>query len=118
MRVSERVVTSIPMNALWREDGTSVVERVGNLTNTEIADLLRSGQVRFVVADVGKPLQWVASRTCFDFWKTEAKQNILNPTERKQLDDFPGSYCFSASRWKDVEDSEATEPIILLEKHH
>jgi hypothetical protein len=55
---------------------------------------------------------------CFDFWKAEAKHNILHPMEPKHLDAFPGAYCFSASRWKDVNEPEAAEPIVLLEKHH
>jgi len=116
MRASERVVITIPMNAIWREDGTPVVERVSCLTGFEIAEFLRSRSiVRFVVADVGKPLLWVPLGTSFDFWKSEAKHNIHNPTTKMFLDAFPGSYCFAASLWKD---DSADETIILLEKHH
>ena len=118
MEVSERVVTRIPMSELWQEDGTPVTERVASLTSTEIAELLRSGPVRFVIADVGTPLQWVPSRTCFDFWTVMVKNNVANPEETIPLAAYPQSFFFAASLWKDNSEPAAAQPIILLEKHY
>jgi hypothetical protein len=106
------------MEALWQEDGAPVTERVAILAGPEIAELLRSGPVRFVIADVGQPLRWVPSGTCFDFWKTKVKHNVCRPENKTPLDAYPGSYCFTASLWKNPGEGAATEPIILLEKRH
>jgi hypothetical protein len=118
METSERVVATIPLAGFWQEDGVPVTERVATLAGSQIKDLLHSGPVRFVVADVGLPLQWVPSRTCFDFWKTKAKRNICSTESKAPLDAYPGSYCFVASLWKYPSEGAATEPIILLEKRH
>jgi len=118
METSERVVATIPMEAFWQGDGVLVTERVATLAGSEITDLLRSGPVRFVIADVDLPLQWVPPGTCFDFWKTKAKHNICSTESKAPLDAYPGSYCFTASLWKNPGEGAATEPIILLEKRH
>jgi hypothetical protein len=41
--------------------------RKRHLTAADITSLLRVGQVRFVVADVGLPLCWIPVDECYDF---------------------------------------------------
>jgi hypothetical protein len=118
MKTSERVAIAIPMKAIWQEDGSSVTERLASLSVPEIAELLRSGPVRFVVADVGKPLQWIPLGRCFEFWKTEVKHNVCGCESNLPLDAYPESYCFAASLWKNIAEPASAQPIILLEKHH
>jgi hypothetical protein len=118
MKTPERVVITIPMKAIWQEDGSPTTERVAFLSAPEIKQLLRSGPVRFVIADVGKPLRWVPPGTCFDFWKTEVKDNLCGDASKLLLDAYPASYCFAASLWKDIAEPASVYPIILLEKRH
>ena len=117
METAQKVVLTIPVETLWREDGVAVSKRVGSISSAEIADLLRAGPVRFVIADVGRPLEWIPLSQCFEYWKAKVKHNICRPEEKRPLDIYPDWYCFSASLWKDATES-ITQAIVLLEKHH
>ena len=114
METSQKLVVTMPLEALWQENGAPISERVRTLSSTDIADLLRAGSVRFVVADVGRPLQWIPLNQCFEFWKAKLKHNICDAGGKIPLDAYPESYCFSASLWKDT----TAEAVVLLEKHH
>jgi hypothetical protein len=118
MKTPERVVITIPMKAIWQEDGSPVTERLALLSAPEIAEILRSGPVRFVVADVSEPLRWIPLGTCFAFWKTEVKYNVCSHESNLPLDAYPESYCFAASLWKNIAEPTSAHPIILLEKQH
>jgi hypothetical protein len=107
-----RVVMQIPMNELWDSNGNPASKR-RTLGGGDIATLLRQGEVRFVVADCGKPLGWIPSSRTYDFWKTEVKPRLVE-TEAFYLETFPGGYCYVASEWADGQLS----PIVLLEMHH
>jgi hypothetical protein len=52
---------------------------------------------------------------CYDFWKSEAKPHLAEPTSRAALSGFPDGYCYFASQW---ENESVAVPIVLLEKHH
>ena len=80
----------------------------------EIADLLRAGEVRFVVADVGSPLRWLPADECYDFWNSEVKRHLADPAAANYLEAFPGGYCYFASEWA----SDSSEPIVLLTVSH
>lgn len=114
MKRSQNHVVTMPIEALWDESGETISERVGPLTSSGIADLLRTGPVRFVVADVGRPLQWIAPNRCFEFWKEGLKHNVCEDGKKRPLDTYPGSYCFLASLWRDT----TAGAVVLLEKHH
>ena len=112
MNLSLRVVTRIPLSELWDLEGkTGSKQRT--LNESDMTALLRQGQVRFVVAECGDPLKWIPLSQCHDFWKTELKPRIVE-TERFNLEDFPGAYCYVASEWDDGQPS----PLVLLEKYH
>jgi hypothetical protein len=85
------------------------------LSRSDILELLRTGGVEFVVADVGELLQWVDSHDCFNFWKDEVKPHLVEADSRIELDKFAGGYCYMASEW---EDDEIGSSIVLLERHH
>ena len=92
MDLKFRVVTQLPLQELWRA----------------------SGFVQFVVVDAGAAPQWIPASECFNFWKTEVKPHLASE-DRISLQDFPGEYCYFASKWDSVEPS---APIIVLEKQH
>ena len=110
-----RQVTQIPLQELWRPAGSLICTRIRSLNNFEIAELLRAGVIEFVVADVGKPLEWINPQDCFNFWKSEVKSHIVEADSRIELDAYPSGYCYLASRWKG---EDLAPPLVLLEKHH
>lgn len=85
------------------------------MRESEIRRLLRDSPVQFVVAETGKVLDWITVKDCFDYWKEEVKPHLATPAARVLLSEFPGGYCYFASRWGGGDES---TPIIVLEKHH
>jgi hypothetical protein len=110
-----RKVTRIPLEELWRPNGPVIGPRIRMLNQGEIAELLREGQIEFVVADVDHHLRWIAPQDCFDFWKNEVKRHLVEADSRIDLESFPGTFCYTASQWENVNPE---IPIILLERHH
>jgi len=115
MDPAQRRVTQLPLQELWRLDGTVTHSRMNPLESEDIAELLRAGVVEFVVADVGLPLHWIPLNECFDFWKTEAKQHLAAPNSRLPLNAYFGGYAYFATRWKATN---GNAPIVLLERSH
>ena len=110
----ERVVTSMPVEQLWTDSGDLAAVRGGSLDGDAIRELLRRGPVRFVVANVGHPLEWIPAADRFAFWKNDAAVH-LSDAERINVEDFPDRVAYVASEWlvagEDV-------PIVLFEAHH
>jgi hypothetical protein len=67
MRADQRIATKIPLTALWDESGQQTSERVRNLDQNGLKELLRAGPIQFVVADCGLKLQWVSIEQWFEF---------------------------------------------------
>jgi hypothetical protein len=110
-----KVVTRLPLEEVWREDGLPAsTQKMRLLHAQDIANLLRVGPVNFVVADIGMPLRWIDSTDCYKFWNTEIKAHLADPDQRCALDDFPGGYFYFASEWRGKE----IFPIVVVERHH
>jgi hypothetical protein len=110
-----RVVTRLPLEEVWREDGSSASTlRIRPLRSQDVANLLVLGPVKFVVADVGLPLTWIDPTDCYRFWSKEIKENLAAPDQKCSLDEFPGGYCYFASEWRRKEKF----PIVVLERRH
>ena len=105
------VITELPLCRLTSTHGEAM--HVGDVGNELIRDLLRSGVVRFVVADVGTSLRWIPESECFDFWKHEVQPHLVEPGQRVSLDQVPGQYAYFTSQWDD-----GSSPIVLLSKTH
>ena len=114
MDVTLRIITELPLQELWRDDGFSSTARGAWLSGDDIRGLLRAGPVYFVVADCGKHPQWVPSRESYRYWKTEVQPHLAAPDTRIYLEQFPDHYAYSAIRWAE----HAGVPIIVLEKAH
>jgi hypothetical protein len=110
--VKRKIVTRLPLEELWREDGFKTTERVNSLSEEEICRLLRSGPLQFVVVNVGSAPRWVELNKCFEFWKNEVLPHLAK-NSHAILNDYPDQYCYFASQWNGE-----NEPIIVLEKHH
>ena len=114
MDPGHRIVTQLPLLDVWDSEGTVSCERMHFLSSEDIRSLLQRGRVRFVVANVGQPLNWISIDGCFEYWKSEGKPHLAAPNaDRYSLDDSSGGYFYIASRW-----ASAQEPIVLLEMHH
>jgi hypothetical protein len=105
------VITRLPLSRLTTPRGDA--QRIGDADRECIRNLLRAGTVRFVIADVGLPLDWVPEPECFDVWKKEVQRHLAEPGERIRLEEYPGEYAYFASQWED-----GSTPIIVLSKAH
>ncbi len=97
--------------------GSVTVERVGDLSATAIADLLRdlTKVPRFVVVDPGVPPYWVPVEHIHDFWKSELKPRVADPAlGRWHREDFPGEYFYRASEWR----TGSGGIVVLLDRYH
>lgn len=115
MQFDQRVVTLMPLREIWDLDGTLPCRRLRDIGREQIATMLRSGPILFVVANCGHALRWLPIAEAFEFWKAEIKPHIVEPDAAQkgfQLKDFPGEYCYTGSEWS------GSVPIVLLEMHH
>ena len=79
--------------------------------------MLRKSLIRFVVADCGRPLQWIHESKRFQFWKAEVAPHLVEPAKYANgvaAGSFPDGFFYSASEWRD----DTLSPIVLLEKSH
>jgi hypothetical protein len=116
MRPEQRIVVSAPLDELWDERGPIAATRGRALGLQEIAALLSSEAIDFVVANVGSPLRWLPVDDRFTFWKGEVKVRLVPAdAEKFHPEDYPGEYCYVATQWRR---SPEQSTIILLECHH
>ena len=112
MNPTHKIVSRLPVEEIWAGQRLVSTIKVRDLGASDIVDLLRSGIVRFVVADVGLPFRWYDERQCFEVWKSEVKQHIADGGHAS-LDDFKSGFFYFASEWAD-----GGMPIVLLSKNH
>lgn len=115
MDLRTRIVTRIPLDELWTQDGRVDAVRLRKLSRLDIHGMLRGGSVQFVRADVAQPLEWIDQSERFAFWKSEVQHRVVDPAEPAfDLNDHPGGYCYLASEWR----AEGQPPIVLVERYH
>jgi hypothetical protein len=117
MRPEMRIVTQLNLTSLWNDQGDLELDRLQYVGIGQISNLLRQSSVRFVVANVGEPLNWVPEEDAYRFWKEEVKPHLVEPQSAEdgfRLEDFPGEFCFTASEWR----GQGTLIVVLLEKYH
>lgn len=115
MTYAEKIVLGIPMQSIWNNLGPMPVTRKRNLNSTEALEIIKNRPITFVIADVGKKLNWINKADNYTFWKRELKSHIVENHEKIYLDDFTGNYAYIASEWTDTN---THETIILLEQYH
>ena len=117
MRLDQRIVTTLPLTELWNAQGPLSLIRQQSVGFEEITHLLRQDTVAFIVAEGGRPLNWVPTQDRFHFWKNEVKPHLVALCKAESgflLDDFPNRYCFLGSLWQYGD----SDPVVLLEKYH
>lgn len=108
-------VTRLPVERLVDDEGEIEASRERFLSKETLRDLLGRYPVEFVIADVGTPLKHIEVKRCYEFWKSEVEEHIVNdPDSGFRLEDYPGEYAYVASEWA----GQIQTPIVLLEKHH
>jgi hypothetical protein len=113
MRPGQRIVVKMPLTELWDDGGTISGERVRNLDQTDLVELVRTGPLQLLVADAGLKLRWIPITQRFDFWKTVRPQ-IAHPGKPIYREQFPNETVYIASEWR----GRTGECLILLEKIH
>lgn len=112
-----RIVTRIPLTALWTKRGPVAAVRGRLLGRAAVKALLQAGPVQFVAADVGEPLRWIALEERFVFWKADARDHIVeDPARPIDIYAYPTGFAYVASEW--TADDPTSPPIIVLERHH
>ena len=101
-----------PIEELWDENGPLEAHRVGSLTTERIRQILSERSVRFVVANVGSPLEWHCGDELYSFW-ANAKKHICDEPNGCKLEDFSDGYFYLAEEWQAKD-----ETIILLISSH
>ena len=117
MDPTHRTVTTLPLDALWTERGPLSAARERALGRPDVVTLLQRGAVHFVVADVGRPLRWVAPAECFVFWKADVRTHLVDdPSRPIDVYAYPEGYAYVASEW--AADEAGFAPLVVLERHH
>ena len=117
MKVDQQVVVSMPIADLWNLKRTTKLKKQRFLGSGDVIETIRQGNTDIVVAEIGKPLEWISPERTYSFWKSEASHRFVEPEKADagfHLEDMPGQYCYHASEWGDGEGL----ITILLEKHH
>ena len=109
MNPENRIVIRIPVEKLWNDQTELDLERVSYLSKMELLQMLRNGQVQFVLADIGKKLMWIDQSSCYSFWKTEIQPHFVDNPARIFLYQFPNKYAYLASQWGGM-----ITPVVLL----
>src|SRR5262245_19204471 len=113
-QISDRIVTTIPLEFIWTDEERVAASRERYLTPTDLTDMLKINPVEFIVADVGAPLKRVPVHKCYEFWQSEVKRHLLSPHRKVDQSTFPEEYGYLASEWS----GHIEVPIVLLEKLH
>src|SRR5947209_13692744 len=93
---SDSKVIRIPLERLPDDP---IAHRERFLSKEELRQLLQSGPVEFVVADVGHRLKRIEPAKCYEFCKADAQPHIADIRMAFRLEDFPGEYAYVASEW-------------------
>ena len=115
-RLRYRAIT-LPDDHPLGPGGSVTVERMRDLSATEIAELLRNSTILpcFVVVDAGLPPHWVPVERTHAFWKSEVQPRVADPAVgRWYREDFPGKYFYRASEWR----TGSGAIVVLLDRHH
>ena len=114
MNQEDRVVIKIPVEKLWNSQTELDLERVSYLTKTEMKQMLRTGPVQFVIADVGEKLVWPDQSDAYSFWKNEVEPHFIENPGRILPGEFSNEYAYLVSYWSGMTNGQ----VVLLEKVH
>src|SRR5262245_49480173 len=117
MEPALRIVTTIPLGALWNEAGPLPYRRSTALGSAKIKEHLRSKSAEFVIADVGSPLHWIDGPSVEQL-KQLIKNNLVEPIQAEtgfDLTAMRGNFAYVASEWID---EQTGNRAVLLEKYH
>ena len=98
MDPSLRRVTRLPLTELWDESGPRSGRVIrDDLTEDDIRELLRTGDVQFVDIRMSERPNWVESGDTFAFWKEQLQPKLTQwgPENRVYADEF-----YVASEWR------------------
>lgn len=115
MPTAQRSVTTLPLPEVWDSSGALPLTSGEQLDRSAVESLLRSGSVRLVLADVGKPLEWVPPSKARSLWRSEVSERLVGPDRKAFLDDFNDAYFYRAHAW--VDEAGAVSAVVL-ERHH
>lgn len=115
--MKKELVRKIPVETLVDERDGNPLNRLRDLSSEDIRELLRQGPVRFVIANVGRPLRWIPAAETFSFWKNEASAQIADASAGSgkilNKDKAFRDFVYVPSEWQS-----SSGPVVLLEMYH
>jgi len=111
---AQRSVTTFPLAELWDKTGALPLVSGEQLDRSAVEALMRSGALRLVLAEVGKPLEWVTPAKARSVWRGEVSERLVGPDRKAFLDDFNDGYFYRAHAW--VDEAGAVSAVVL-ERH-
>jgi hypothetical protein len=108
-------VKTIPLEEVWDASGVLPLTGGEHLDRPAIESLMRAGNVRLAVADLGHPLEWVPDGKLRSLWRREVSERLVGPNQKAFLDDFNDAYFYRAQAWVDEGGNVST---IVFERHH
>jgi len=76
MNFPEKIVTTIPLQNLWTQEGYIEAKRISYLTRNDLRELLKANSIKFVLANVGQSLKWIDATQWYHFWKSEVENHL------------------------------------------
>src|SRR5687768_18566032 len=104
MRPDQRVIIHSPLTELWNAEGPLPLLRTRELDREAVAELLRAGDVTFVLGHGGEPPRWIAREDTFAVWK-RARDRLVAPDAGHPND---GEVRYRASEWTGL----ASGPVV------
>ena len=114
MDYSKKIIPEIPIKCLWNNQGVIGYNREKSLYKSDIVKILKEQKIEFVIADVGVNFEWIKVDSCFEFWKIELKNHLIDDENYIKIENYIGQYAYIASLWR----NESQNILVLLEKYH
>ena len=109
--MTEKIVDVSPLTHLSDNEGFRIeATRVKDFSQDEASKIIADSDL--IIADVGHPLRWLQNEEKFNFWKSEVKPHLYNPSKR-YLEEYRGEYFYFAFLWVS-----GSRKIIQLQKVH
>jgi hypothetical protein len=96
-----RTIQKTPLTELWNDRGAISATPVRDVTAEDIASLLRSGSVQFMVAAIGEKPRWIPRGQTVTFWKAEVKDRLVEKVVYN--DQLPRGGGYWAQEWHQAE---------------
>jgi hypothetical protein len=102
------------MDALTGPDGNRLT-KVDDVGMSGAKAMLRGISPSIAIVNLGDSVRWCLGSDALAVWTTEVRARLIEPDQGGFLDDFPGRYFYTASRWTETD---GTSEVLVCFKNH